>query len=76
MDDEELFVDLSNRLRDAHRRVAALEWPEDEKARVIRHLLAISDATKHNLGRASDRLDVFLSDLDSGGRPAPHDDSR
>ncbi len=74
MDDEELFVELSNRLRDAHRRVAALDWPEDEKARAIRRLLAISDATKHSLVRASDRLDVFLHDLNSGWRPAPHGD--
>ena len=69
MDDDELFAQLSVRLRDAHRRVAALELPDDEKARVIRRLLAISDATKHDLGRASRRLDTFLADLDAGWRP-------
>jgi hypothetical protein len=71
VDDEELFVDVANRLRDAHRRVAALEWPEDEKARVLRRLLAISDATKHSLSRAAARLDALETDLDSGWRPDP-----
>lgn len=73
MDDDELFADLSIRLRDAHRRVAALELSGDEKARVIRRLLAISDATKHDLGHASQRLDTFLADLDAGWRPDPRD---
>ena len=71
MDDEELFADLSLRLRDAHRAVAALDWPEDQKARAARRLLAISDTTKHDLRSASERLDVFLSDLRDGWRPDP-----
>jgi hypothetical protein len=74
VDDDELFADLSVRLRDAHRRVAALELSDDEKSRVIRRLLAISDATKHDLGRASQRLDTLLADLDAGWRPDPRDD--
>jgi hypothetical protein len=73
VDDDELFADLSLRLRDAHRKVAALDYPDDEKARVARRLLAISDATKHDLGRASERLDAFLSDLDAGWRPDSRD---
>ncbi|MGB8649576.1 MAG: hypothetical protein WCD35_02830 [Mycobacteriales bacterium] len=67
MSDDELLADLSARLRDAHRRVAALAVNDDEKARVIRRLLAISDAAKHDLGRASDRLNAFLNDLDGAG---------
>ncbi|MGZ6825480.1 MAG: SCO5555 family protein [Mycobacteriales bacterium] len=73
MDDEELFADLSLRLRDAHRAVAALDWPDEEKARATRHLLAISDATKHDLSRASRRLDVFMEDLREGRRPQPRE---
>jgi hypothetical protein len=73
VNDDELFADLSSRLRDAHRRVAALEAPDDEKARITRRLLAISDASKHDLTRASSRLDTFLGDLDAGRRPEPHD---
>jgi hypothetical protein len=73
VDDEELFAELSGRLRDAHRRVTALDLPDDEKARVIRRLLAISDATKHNLTRAAQRLDAFSADLDAGWRPGSRD---
>jgi hypothetical protein len=73
VDDDELFADLSERLRLTHRRVAALEGPDDEKARITRRLLAISDAAKHDLRRASERLDVLLADLDAGRRPDPRD---
>ena len=71
MEDDELFAVLSGRLRDAHRRIGALDLPDDEKARVARRLLAISDAAKHDLPRASLRLDRFMADLDAGWRPAP-----
>lgn len=73
MGDDELFADLSERLRLAHRRIASLEAAGDEKARITRRLLAISDAAKHDLGRAAKRLDAFLDDLDEGWRPGPHD---
>ena len=73
MDDDELFAELSERLRLAHRRVASLDASGEEKARITRRLLAISDATKHDLGRAAQRLDTFLSDLDAGWRPDPHE---
>jgi hypothetical protein len=73
MDDDELFADLSSRLRDAHRRLASLSATDDEKARITRRLLAISDASKHDLARASARLDTFLSDLDAGWRPDPRE---
>ena len=63
--DDELFAELSAKLRDAHRRVAQLEVPDDEKARITRHLLVISDASKHDLRRASARLDAFLAELPS-----------
>ena len=74
MDDDELFANLSERLRSAHRRLASLEATDDEKARITRRLLAISDATKHDLGRAARRLDIFEKDLEEGWRPSSHDD--
>jgi hypothetical protein len=71
--DDELFADLSERLRLTHRRVAALEVSADEKARITRRLIAISDASKHELTRAAARLDVLNADLDAGRRPDPRD---
>ena len=65
MEGEELFADLSVRLREAHRRVASLASPEEQKALFTRRLLAISDAAKHDLARASRRLDAFRADLDA-----------
>ena len=59
-------ADLAERLLEAHRRVRSLQVPNDEKARATRRLLAISDASKHDVARAAKRLDSFLGDLDSG----------
>ena len=58
--------DLADRLLEAHRRVRALQVSNDEKARATRRLLAISDASKHDVTRAAKRLDGFLGDLDAG----------
>jgi hypothetical protein len=59
-------AELADRLLEAHRRVRSLTAPNDEKARATRRLLAISDASKHDVARAAKRLDTFLSDLDAG----------
>ena len=59
-------ADLADRLLAAHRRVAALTLPDDQKSSAARRLLAISDAAKHDLARASRRLDALLDDLDAG----------
>jgi hypothetical protein len=61
---EDAAAQLADRLRDAHRRVRSLKVPDDEKARATRRLLAISDASKHDVQRAAKRLEQFLSDLD------------
>jgi hypothetical protein len=65
-DDSDLMASLSERLRDAHRRVAQLPVSDDEKARAARRLLAISDAAKHDIPRASSRLDALLADWAAG----------
>lgn len=61
---DDLAGELAVRLRDAHRRVASLDLPEDEKARVARRLIALSDVAKTDLDRAAVRLDRLLADLD------------
>ena len=71
---EELHVELAQRLREAHRRVASLDVDEDEKRRVATRLIALTDASKRDLVRASARLDLLLADLDAGRRLGPEDD--
>lgn len=74
MDDEGLFTELADRLRVAHLRVADLKAPEAEKLSVSRQLRVISDAAKHDVKRASKRLDTFLADLDRRFPPHLEDD--
>ncbi len=74
LDDAALFADLANRLRDTHRRVASLDATDDVKSAVVRRLIAITDASKHDLGRASERLDALRADLDAGRLPDPNAD--
>lgn len=64
--DDAEFAQLSEQLLQAHRRVARLDLPAEDKARVTRRLLAVSDAAKHDLSRAAARLQVLLADLDAG----------
>jgi len=65
-DEAQLFVDLSGRLRDAHRMLATLDVDDDARAVLVRRLIAVTDASKHDLRRASERLDQLLNDVDSG----------
>ena len=71
---EALEAQLATRLRDAHRRVASLDAPDDQKARVARRLIALTDASKRDLVRASARLDRLLADLDAGRLPVAGED--
>ena len=66
---EDLYVELAERLRKAHRRVASMDVPDDQKARVARRLIALTDTAKRDAGRASARLDALLADLDAGRLP-------
>jgi hypothetical protein len=61
---DDLAGELAAKLRDAHRRIAALNVPEDEKVRTARRLIALSDTAKSDLGSASRRLERLLADLD------------
>ena len=71
---QDLEAQLAVRLRDAHRRVAGLDVSEDQKARVARRLIALTDASKRDLVRASARLDRLLADLDAGRLPVAGED--
>jgi hypothetical protein len=65
-DDAELFASLSQRLLETHRRVASLRADVDTKGDVVRRLIAITNASKHDLRRASERLDALIAELDAG----------
>lgn len=66
MSEDDLAASLAVRLRDAHRRVASLDASDVEKSRVAARLIALTDASKRDLPRASRRLDLLLADLDAG----------
>ncbi len=74
--DEALFAELSERLRVVNRRIGALPLDDDGKARVVRRLLAVTNLAKHDLRRASARLDALVTDLDAGRAPAEDGDDQ
>ncbi|TDC87702.1 hypothetical protein [Actinomadura sp. 7K507] len=59
--DDPALTLLARQLRDAHRAVAPL--PPEERQRLIRHLLAITDLAKRDAGLAARRLEAFLADF-------------
>jgi hypothetical protein len=63
---DDLAAQLAADLVAAHRRVRALDVADDEKALASKRLLAITDASKHDIGRAAKRLNAFMKDLDEG----------
>ncbi len=70
MTNDAVHAQVAADLTTAHRRVRELDLDEAEKALASRHLLAISDAAKHDLDRAARRLRAFLADLDAGRFPS------
>ncbi|WP_245930469.1 ABC transporter substrate-binding protein [Allonocardiopsis opalescens] len=59
--DPAFYDDLARRLRDAHRRAAALG--ADVRIPVIRRLLGVTEMVKRDPARASARLDELLAGL-------------
>ena len=70
MSEAEQAAALADRLLHAHARVRALDAPPEVRARVARRLVAVGDASKHDVARAARRLDLLLADLDAGRLPA------
>jgi len=64
MNDEALFAELAERLRLAQLRLRSMDADADTKAAVARRLLAITNAAKHDLRTASDRLAALGAELD------------
>lgn len=65
MDEVEQAARLADRLLEAHRRVRALPLERDARRRLGRRLVAIGDASKHDVARAAARLEVLLAELDA-----------
>jgi len=64
---------LAERLREAHERLRSLSASEQEKSRLFRRLVAISDAAKRDAGRAARRLELLLHELHLGSWDDPAD---
>jgi len=64
--EQERAAELAIRLKAAHARVRGLDADSEVKASVTRRLLALTDASKHDVARASARLGALLADLDAG----------
>jgi hypothetical protein len=60
--DAELFVRISDRLRNAFAQVARAELPSDQKSRWQRRLIAITDTAKRDLVLAEEQLERFAAD--------------
>lgn len=64
MDDAELFAAVAEGLREAHSRVARLAADDPRKASATRQILALNETAKRDLGRAHQRLQGFLAELE------------
>ena len=63
---DDVAAQLAEDLAAAHRRVRQLDVPDERKALASTRLLAITDASKHDVSRAAARLKAFMHDLDEG----------
>ncbi|WP_416973176.1 hypothetical protein [Streptomyces sp. 4F14] len=59
-----LYRAVADQLKEAHRRVRALQVPEGVRMALTRKLLVITAAAKHDLADATRRLERFMTDLD------------
>jgi hypothetical protein len=66
-EDPQLNV-LARRLREAHARVASL--PGEQRPRLTRNLLVITDLAKRDPALAAERLESFMNDLGAAGNRA------
>jgi hypothetical protein len=65
----ELYRVVADRLKVAHSRVRSLHVSEDVRLALIRKLLVITAAAKHDVAGAAQRLDHLVRDLDEGRFP-------
>ncbi|WP_415951523.1 hypothetical protein [Streptomyces sp. KLOTTS4A1] len=61
----ELYGEVADQLKEAHRRVRALQVPESVRMALTRKLLVITAAAKHDLADAARRLGRFMDELET-----------
>lgn len=64
----ELYDAVAAGLKEAHRKVRRLHLPDGEREVLVRRLLAITAASKHDLAAASRRLDRLMKELEEIAR--------
>ncbi|MFI1889422.1 MULTISPECIES: SCO5555 family protein [Streptomyces] len=64
-----LYAAVAARLKEAHTTVRALQVPESVRKALIRKLLVVTAAAKHDLPDAARRLERLMKDLDEGRFP-------
>lgn len=62
----DLYEAVADQLKEAHRKVRALQVPEGVRMALTRKLLVITAVAKHDLADATRRLERFTKDLDEG----------
>lgn len=63
-DEVRLYAELATRLKEAHARVRKLDIPDGAKVALVRRLLVVTDAAKHDLADAARRLTKLMDELD------------
>jgi hypothetical protein len=72
----ELYGRLAAHLKDAHARLRTLQAPEGVRVALVRKLLVITAASKHDLAEAERRLARLMSDIDEGRFPVERGEER
>ena len=65
-DQLDLYRVVADQLKAAHSRVRSLHVSEDIRLALIRKLLVITAAAKHDVAGAAQRLDRLMRDLNEG----------
>lgn len=69
-----LYDLVAARLKEAHTTVRRLQVPQDVRAALVRRLLVVTAASKHDPVRAARRLERLMEDIRGSEVPAEQED--
>lgn len=69
-----LYDLVAARLKEAHTTVRRLQVPQDVRAALVRRLLVVTAASKHDPARAARRLERLMEDIRGSEVPAEQED--